>query len=116
MSKNSFLKENVEVSAKNSEGTLDKENSHSELAGNFREEYATVDKSGIVRDILTKHKFKKNYSELSEIDAKNLTPREEKIIKDYTYNGFKDMNRLQQPDELKIFSDKNMNFGGFATS
>lgn len=104
MSKNSFLKENVEASAKNSEGALDKENSHSELAGNFREEYVTVDKSGIVRDILTKHKFKKNYSELSEIDAKNLTPKEGKIIKDYTYNGFKDMNRLLYAPERSNYN------------
>ena len=36
MSKNSFLKENVEASAKNSERSLDKENSRSELSGNYK--------------------------------------------------------------------------------
>ena len=99
-----LLRENTDVSQKQVEQNLGKEVDVSDSDKNLRERYSVSDKSGVIRDLLTKHRFKKNYSEYSDISADNLTPQEEKIIKDYTHNGFKDMNRFLYASECSNYN------------
>lgn len=104
MSKHFLLKESGEVSSKRLAETDEKERNHNDLSEFFREEYTPEEKSGIISDFMTKHKFKKSYSAFSESDAKNLTAQEEKIIKDYTYNGFKDINQFLYAPERSNYN------------
>lgn len=104
MDKNCFLLENVNISSKPLKKSSDEKVDHSDLSKNFQEQYITENKSGIIKDILTKRKFKKNYTEYSELDAKNLMPQEKKIIQDYTNNGFKDINRFLYAPERNNYN------------
>ncbi len=80
--------------------TIDKDSSHLVLAEDcFKEisddgQYSIKNEFGLIKDVVTKHKFKKSYDELSCKDALGLDAQEINVIKDYTHNGYRDMNRL----------------------
>lgn len=95
MNKNFFSKEVVKQS--------EKETADFDFGRDICERYLKPKQTGLVGDLITKHKFKKHYSEFSVADSETLSPQERKVVKDYTYNGFREMNRL-------LYSPERCNF------
>ena len=69
-----------------------------------KKELPPYEKTGFLRDIGTRRKLKKNYGELSREVAENITPQEEEVIKDYTGDGYKNMNKILYASERCYFN------------
>lgn len=108
MSKNFFSKEVVEQPAKHTEIISGKKATDFDFDRDLRERYSEPKQTGIISDLVNNHKFKKHYGEFSATDAEALSPQERQVVKDYTYNGFREMNRLLYSSERCNFNASDM--------